>query len=151
MKINRPGSIQGIEQIPGLDPVLRDLHDNLRSGPWDPPERLTWGTGQQDFLSQYQLVGRVCFIALHVGLSNLSLGASGTYLTLPIKAFRGITGATWYPISSPIDIHIYDHTAGIVAGYCQIDPNNYNKLIVPSYTPATSLRHITLSGRYWVE
>lgn len=148
MKINRPGSIQGIEQIPGLDPVLRDLHDNLRSGPWDPPELTTWGTARAQYIGHYQLLGRICHIVLHISLENVSL--SGT-LTLPIKAFRGIPGATWYPLVIPDQIVIYDHTVPTKVGSCTVDYSDYNKLVIPSYSPASSQRKLTLSGYYWVE
>lgn len=152
MKIGRPHAIGNIEQLPGLDLVLQNLHNNLRSEIWNPPELSEWGDQTQgQFYGHYQLTGRVCHIVLHVAMDNVSLGSTDTYLTLPIKAFRGIPGANWYPLVVPGQIVLYDHTVPVKIGDCTVLYNDSNKLVIPSYSPASSHRKMTLSGYYWVE
>lgn len=151
MKISRPHAIQNIEQLPGLDLVLQDFHKNLRSEKWEPPELSNWGSNPTDFSGRYQLLGNVCFLQLHVDLTDISISNSADDLSLPVKAFRGGVLTPGYPLIVPGQIILHDFFNGTTVGSCRIHSGSNFKLIPPLYTPASGTRRLAVSGYYWVE
>lgn len=151
MRIRRPHAIQNIDQLPGLDLVLQEMYNNLRSEKWEPPEIAAWGSSPTNYTGRYQLIGQICFLLLSVSLSDVYMSGTSTNLTLPVQAYPGGDKVLSYPLTIPGQIVLYDITASTVVGNCLVHPTNWRKLTIPAYSPASGVRQLTLSGYYWVE
>lgn len=140
-----------VETIPNTTEVLRTLHTNLRSGVWNPPEIVNWGTVISSSYGYYQLVGNICFLVLNLNVTTCSIGAANTDLTLPVPAMRNTGAAGYTRFATSYQIYIEDKTAVANAGACIPSDTSSSVLLVPTYAPAAPARNLTLSGWYWTE
>ena len=132
-----------------VDRVFQNLHNNLRSGKWEPTETAYWGTVNEQ-VGFYQLVGKICFVVLYVKVTNPILGSVNDRLTLPVEPLRNTAKTLFYRFDAKNQFNMIDKTTATDLGSLYIHPTNYT-LSTPVYAPAAGTYDITISGWYWVE
>ena len=146
-------------EMPRMDELLRNLHNNLRSGEWKEPAGLTdLGTDVVYQFGHYQLLGTICFVRLQFTSDDLSWDwATGPELDLPVDTTRPAVGGQQGGYIHPGAITLFNDSGtypltGINTAAVFGAPSRVQLVAAYSVAPitiATPMLH-KISGYFWV-